>query len=67
MTSPALLVDSVVCAAAEAMQLTPQAVRAALVAAFERADALGMSTGDVLGALTAEPGPRVAKARAKGV
>jgi transcriptional regulator with XRE-family HTH domain len=42
------LVDSVVCAAAEAMQASPHAMRPALVAAFERAIALGMTAEDVL-------------------
>ena len=47
------LVDSIVCAAAEAMQTTPQAMRPALVAAFERALAVGMSADEVLAAMTA--------------
>jgi transcriptional regulator with XRE-family HTH domain len=42
------LVDSVVCAAAEAMQTPPHVMRPALVAAFERAIALGMTADDVL-------------------
>jgi hypothetical protein len=52
------LVDSIVCAAAEAMQLTPAAIRPALVAAFERAAALHMEAGAVLsglGSARAEP------------
>lgn len=47
------LADSIVCAAAEAMQSTPQATRPALVAAFERAIALQMSAEEVLAALIA--------------
>jgi hypothetical protein len=42
------LADSIVCAAAEAMQATPQAARPAVVAAFERAVALGLSAEEVL-------------------
>jgi hypothetical protein len=42
------LVDSVVCAAAEAMQTPPHAMRPALVAAFERAVALGMTMEGVI-------------------
>jgi len=41
------LVDSIVCAAAEAMQTPPHTMRPALVAAFERAIALGMTAEDV--------------------
>jgi hypothetical protein len=47
----ALVVDAIVCAAAEAMNQPPGALRLALVAAFERAKALGLSVDDVLGAL----------------
>jgi len=46
------LVDSIVCAAAEAMQTPPHAMRPALTAAFERAVALGMTAEDVLRAMT---------------
>jgi hypothetical protein len=42
------MVDSIVCAAAEAMQTAPHVVRPALVAAFERANALGMTAAEVL-------------------
>jgi hypothetical protein len=45
------MVDSVVCSAAEAMQMTPQAARPGLLAAFERASALGMTVDEVLAAL----------------
>jgi hypothetical protein len=48
------MADSVVCAAAEAMQATPQAMRAPLFAAFERAIALDMTAQDVLDALAPE-------------
>ena len=50
------MVDSVVCSAAEAMQMTPQAARPGLLAAFERASALGMTVEEVLAAL-ATPAP----------
>ena len=46
------LVDSIVCAAAEAMQTPPHTMRPALTAAFERAIALGMTAEDVLRAMT---------------
>ncbi|HEY8038971.1 MAG TPA: hypothetical protein VIF15_04225 [Polyangiaceae bacterium] len=59
--APAHLADSVVCAAAEAMASTPQAMRPALRAAFERAVALGMSADDVLKGI-APQGPRASKA-----
>jgi hypothetical protein len=48
-----ILVDSIVCAAAEATALSPQAIRPALVAAFRRAEELGFSVGDVSGVLGA--------------
>jgi hypothetical protein len=60
------LVDSVVCAAAEAMQQTPQAMRPGVVAAFERAIALGMSAQDVLQALAMPKGKAPASAQGKG-
>jgi DNA-binding XRE family transcriptional regulator len=45
------LVDSIVCAAAEAVATTPQAIRPALLAAFERAASLGLEMNEVRGAL----------------
>jgi transcriptional regulator with XRE-family HTH domain len=42
------LVDSVVCAAAEAMQTPPHVMRPALIAAFQRAAALGMTMEGVI-------------------
>jgi DNA-binding XRE family transcriptional regulator len=45
------LVDSIVCAAAEAVASTPQAIRPALLAAFERAASLGLQMDEVRGAL----------------
>ena len=41
------LVDSVVCAAAEAMNTAPQLARPAVMAAFERARALGLAIDEV--------------------
>jgi transcriptional regulator with XRE-family HTH domain len=49
------LVDSIVCAAAEAVAATPQAMRPALLAAFERAASLGLEIDAVRAAL--RPGP----------
>jgi hypothetical protein len=46
-----LMVDSVVCAAAEAIAVMPHAVRPALLAAFTRARLLGLSLEAVEGAL----------------
>ena len=45
------LVDSIVCAAAEAIATTPQAVRPALLAAFERAASVGLAVDEVRAAL----------------
>ena len=47
------LVDSIVCAAAEAIATAPQAVRPALLAAFERAVSVGLAVDEVRGALRA--------------
>jgi hypothetical protein len=44
---PIHIVDTVVCAAAEAMQLMPEAIRPALRAAFRRARLAGLSVEDV--------------------
>jgi len=44
---PIHIVDTVVCAAAEAMQLMPEAIRPALRAAFRRARLTGLSVEDV--------------------
>jgi hypothetical protein len=49
------LVDSVVCAAAEAMQTPPHTMRPALTAAFERVLALGMTAEQALAGMTPEP------------
>jgi hypothetical protein len=53
--------DSVVCAAAEAMQLTPQAMRPGVVAALERIVALAMTAEEALAALTPPPKEKAAK------
>jgi transcriptional regulator with XRE-family HTH domain len=47
-----VLLDSVVCAAAEAMTLAPQALRPALLAAFARAKEAGLSMEAVIEGLT---------------
>ncbi len=47
------LVDSIVCAAAETMQVSPHVVRPALVAAFQRSLALGLANEAVLAGLSA--------------
>jgi DNA-binding XRE family transcriptional regulator len=54
-----LVVESVVCAAAEAMQASPAAVRGILRAAFARARALGLTVEEMDDALAepAEPSP----------
>jgi hypothetical protein len=56
--SDALLVESIVCAAAEALQSTPTIVRDVLRVAFARARALGMTTEEVDAAL--QPAPAAA-------
>jgi hypothetical protein len=48
---PAGVVDAVVCAAAEAMELTPRDVRLGLHAAFSRAQEIGLSVDVVVRAL----------------
>jgi transcriptional regulator with XRE-family HTH domain len=50
-----LVVDSVVCAAADAMKMTPGAVRDALRVAFARARALRLTVEDVDDALSSPP------------
>jgi hypothetical protein len=54
-TPPDRVVDAVVCAAAEAMQVMPQSVRPALLAAFACARELGLSVQDVERVLRATP------------
>lgn len=64
-----LLVDSVVCAAADALETAPVTLRVALLAAFRRARELRLSIDDVESALApaATPaGAKPAKAPAKG-
>jgi DNA-binding XRE family transcriptional regulator len=58
--TPAHLADSIVCAAADAMDVTPRSVRPAVVAAFERAMALSMTPEAVLKVLAA-PGTKKAR------
>jgi transcriptional regulator with XRE-family HTH domain len=54
----ALVVDAVVCAAAEAMDISPRAVRPAIAAAFARAHALGLGVDTVHAALQPAAPPR---------
>jgi AcrR family transcriptional regulator len=58
--SPRYMVDSVVCAAAEAMQTSPHLMRLALTAAFQRTVALGLTADDVLKGMAPEPLPKAA-------
>jgi hypothetical protein len=62
--SSRLMADSVVCAGAEAMQCTPQAMRPSLMAALERVVALGMSAEEALEAM--RPAPEKPEKAAKG-
>lgn len=60
------IVDSVVCAASEAMDVLPRAIRPALLAAFTRTRELGLSVESVEQALRGNGSPRrepVAKAK----
>jgi transcriptional regulator with XRE-family HTH domain len=50
-----VLLDSVVCAAAEAMSAPPQALRPALLAAFVRAREAGLTVEGMIEALTGAP------------
>jgi hypothetical protein len=50
-----LLVESVVCAAADALETKPAAVRDALTAAFVRAQKMGLSVEEVVRALSPRP------------
>jgi hypothetical protein len=59
-TPVAHLVDTVVCAAAEVLDASPRAVRPAILAAFERARAVGLTMAaaeDALRASLAPPAP----------
>ena len=58
-----LLVESIVCAAAEALDATPSVVRPVLRAAFERAHGLGLRIEQVNEALSTEPASTEAKPR----
>jgi hypothetical protein len=56
---PPPVVDAVICAAAESMDLSPRAVRGGVLAAFQRAHELGFRIDEVIAALRAAepPGP----------
>ncbi len=58
------LVDSLVCAAAEAMDLLPRVARPGLLAAFTRAREMGLSVETVADALLAAEGKRGKAAKA---
>jgi DNA-binding XRE family transcriptional regulator len=47
-----ILVDAIVCAAADALKAVPETVRASVLASFQRARELGMTIEDVESALT---------------
>jgi hypothetical protein len=51
------MVESVVCAAADALETKPATVRSALAAAFGRAQTMGLSVQEVVDALTPKPTP----------
>jgi hypothetical protein len=61
-----VLVDSVVCAAAEAMALAPQATRPAVLAAFARARDAGLTMDAVIGVLAPPPPPAPEPTASKG-
>jgi len=61
-----VLVDSVVCAAAEAMSLSPQAIRPAVLAAFARARDAGLSLDAVVDVLAPPPPPTPEATPSKG-
>ncbi len=63
---PRLMVESIVCAAAETMQTTPSAVRDVLRTAFARARGLGMTIEEVDDALSPEPAALLPKAAPGG-
>ena len=57
------LADGVVCVAAEAIDVTPRAIRPALLAAFRRARQMRLTVEDIEGAL-AKPEPRKTRRKA---
>ena len=61
-----VLVDAIVCAAAEAMALAPQVVRPALLAAFTRARDVGLSADDVVGVLAPPANANAKSKRGEG-
>jgi transcriptional regulator with XRE-family HTH domain len=60
-----LVVESVVCASAEAMQASPASVRGVLRAAFARARGLGLTVEEIDDALTEPEEPKPATLRGK--
>jgi len=50
-----LLIDAIVCVAADAADMTPKMIRPALLAAFQRAKAAGLDVTAVVAGLSAKP------------
>jgi hypothetical protein len=61
-----VLVDAIVCAAAEAMALSPQAIRPSVLAAFTRARDAGLTIDAVIGVLAPPPPPAPESTPSKG-
>ncbi len=55
------LVDSIVCAAAEAVTMTPQAIRPAVLAAFDRAASVAVTIDEVRGTMRGQAGKGASK------
>jgi hypothetical protein len=62
---PPYLVEVVVCAAAEALDVSPRVVRPALLAAFKSAHAVGLDVEAVEKALTPQSAPAPGRSNAK--
>jgi hypothetical protein len=62
---PSYLIDAVVCAAAEALNVAPPAVRPVLLAAFRRAREVGLRVEDVEAALGESLAPKKAGKRGR--
>jgi transcriptional regulator with XRE-family HTH domain len=58
-----VVMDAIVCVAAEALQTSPSAVRPALLAAFRRAHEVGLTTAEAA-SLLAPPAPARSRSRA---
>jgi hypothetical protein len=62
----AAMVESVVCAAADALETRPATVRSALAAAFGRAYTMGLTVKEVVDALSPTPAPASPPAKRAG-